>query len=125
MLCTTHWWTDETFGPLAEILVAEGETDQALSILKYSWNRPRLPCVGGSIRNIYKGKEGDFDLAKKLLKAKDLETDEAGIDFYLGTLLTAEVWNVTFSSGHFLKQIWRNQEKNVRKIISLNTLKMK
>lgn len=51
--------------------------------------------------------EGDFDLAeKKLLKAKDLEPDEAIIDFYLGTLLfeAGSFERSAFFLERFLKQ---------------------
>lgn len=92
---------------LAEILVAEGETDQALSIL---YDIPETdtdyPSVLVVQSEAYR-EEGDFDLAeKKLLKAKDLEPDEAIIDFYLGTLLfeAGSFERSAFFLERFLKQ---------------------
>lgn len=92
---------------LAEILVAEGETDQALSIL---YDIPETdtdyPSVLVVQSEAYR-EEGDFDLAeKKLLKAKDLEPDEAIIDFYLRTLLfeAGSFERSAFFLERFLKQ---------------------
>ena len=92
---------------LAEILVAEGETDQALSILyDIPETDPDYPSVLVVQSEAYR-EEGDFDLAeKKLLKAKDLEPDEAIIDFYLGTLLfeAGSFERSAFFLERFLKQ---------------------
>ena len=92
---------------LAEILVAEGETDQALSILyDIPETDPDYPSVLVVQSEAYR-EEGDFDLAeKKLLKAKDLEPDEAIIDFYLGTLLfeAGSFERSAFFLDRFLKQ---------------------
>ena len=92
---------------LAEILVAEGETDQALSILyDIPETDPDYPSVLMVQSEAYR-EEGDFDLAeKKLLKAKDLEPDEAIIDFYLGTLLfeAGSFERSAFFLERFLKQ---------------------
>jgi len=92
---------------LAEILVAEGETDQALSILyDIPETDPDYPSVLVVQSEAYR-EEGDFDLAeKKLLKAKDLEQDEAIIDFYLGTLLfeAGSFERSAFFLERFLKQ---------------------
>ena len=92
---------------LAEILVAEGETDQALSILyDIPESNPDYPSALVVQSEAYR-EEGDFDLAeKKLLKAKDLEPDEAIIDFYIGTLLfeAGSFERSAFFLEHFLKQ---------------------
>lgn len=92
---------------LAEILVAEGETDQALSILyDIPETNPYYPSVLVVQSEAYR-EEGDFDLAeKKLLKAKDLDPDEAIIDFYLGTLLfeAGSFERSAFFLERFLKQ---------------------
>ena len=92
---------------LAEILVAEGETDQALSILyDIPETDPDYPSVLVVQSEAYR-EEGDFDLAeKKLLKAKDMEPDEAIIDFYLGTLLfeAGSFERSAFFLERFLKQ---------------------
>lgn len=92
---------------LAEILVAEGETDQALSILyDIPETDPDYPSVLVVQSEAYR-EEGDFDLAeKKLLKAKDLNPDEAIIDFYLGTLLfeAGSFERSAFFLERFLKQ---------------------
>lgn len=92
---------------LAEILVAEGETDQALSILyDIPETDPDYPSVLVVQSEAYR-EEGDFDLAeKKLLKAKDLDPNEAIIDFYLGTLLfeAGSFERSAFFLERFLKQ---------------------
>ena len=73
---------------LAEILVNQGEYDQALSIL-YDIPEDNLnyPSVLVILSELYKA-QGYYDVAeRKLLLAKELAPEEAILDFYLGTLL--------------------------------------
>ena len=114
---------------LAEILVAEGETDQALSIL-YDIPETDLdyPSVLVVQSEAYR-EEGDFDLAeKKLLKAKDLEPDEAIIDFYLGTLLfeAGSFERSAFFLERFLKQNTKEtgEEERAQELYVEATLRM-
>ena len=73
---------------LAEILVNQGEYDQALSIL-YDIPEDNLnyPSVLVILSELYRA-QGYYDVAeRKLLLAKELAPEEAILDFYLGTLL--------------------------------------
>ena len=73
---------------LAEILVNQGEYDQALSVLyDIPKNNANYPSVLVILSELYKA-QGYYDVAeRKLLLAKELAPEEAILDFYLGTLL--------------------------------------
>ena len=73
---------------LAEILVNQGEYDQALSVLyDIPEDNPNYPSVLVILSGLYKA-QGYYDVAeRKLLVAKELVPEEAILDFYLGTLL--------------------------------------
>ena len=73
---------------LAEILVNQGEYDQALSILyDIPEDNPNYPSVLVILSELYRA-QGYYDVAeRKLLLAKELAPEEAILDFYLGTLL--------------------------------------
>ena len=73
---------------LAEILVNQGEYDQALSVLyDIPKDNPNRPSVLVNSSELYKA-QGYYDVAeRKLLLAKELAPEEAILDFYLGTLL--------------------------------------
>ena len=73
---------------LAEILVNQGEYDQALSVLyDIPEDNPNYPSVLVILSELYKA-QGYYDVAeRKLILAKELDPEEAILDFYLGTLL--------------------------------------
>ena len=73
---------------LAEILVNQGEYDQALSVLyDIPEDNSNYPSVLVILSELYKA-QGYYDVAeRKLLLAKELSPEEAILDFYLGTLL--------------------------------------
>ena len=73
---------------LAEILVNQGEYDQALSVLyDIPEDNQNYPSVLVILSELYKA-QGYYDVAeRKLLLAKELAPEEAVLDFYLGTLL--------------------------------------
>ena len=73
---------------LAEILVNQGEYDQALSVLyDIPEDNQNYPSVLVILSELYKA-QGYYDVAeRKLLLAKELAPEEAILDFYLGTLL--------------------------------------
>ena len=73
---------------LAEILVNQGEYDQALSVLyDIPEDNQNYPSVLVILSELYKA-QGYYDVAeRKLLLAKELALEEAVLDFYLGTLL--------------------------------------
>ena len=73
---------------LAEILVNQGEYDQALSILyDIPEDNSNYPSVLVILSELYRA-QGYYDVAeRKLLLAKELAPEEAILDFYLGTLL--------------------------------------
>ena len=73
---------------LAEILVNQGEYDQALSVLyDIPEDNQNYPSVLVILSELYKA-QGYYDVAeRKLLLAKELAPEETILDFYLGTLL--------------------------------------
>ncbi len=73
---------------LAEILVNQGEYDQALSVLyDIPEDNQNYPSVLVILSELYKA-QGYYDVAeRKLLLAKELAPEEVILDFYLGTLL--------------------------------------
>lgn len=73
---------------LAEILVNQGEYDQALSVLyDIPEDNQNYPSVLVILSELYKA-QGYYDVAeRKLLLAKEFAPEETILDFYLGTLL--------------------------------------
>ena len=73
---------------LAEILVNQGEYDQALSVLyDIPEDNQNYPSVLVILSELYKA-QGYYNVAeRKLLLAKELGPEESILDFYLGTLL--------------------------------------